>query len=417
MRAKWWKSLMAIGATAGLVLALVGPPVRSTRADSSATDIAVSHLEAGTLADGESELAKIVAAHPEDQDALLGLGVMRTMLALEHLSQGLYRYGLTPPEAFMAPVIRLPVPENPNPESITYQDFRGLLLAFYDDLSSAEATLAKVQSSDVAMVLDLKQVRYDANGDGASGDDERLMAVVQHLSGLNASEMPASLTFEFDIGDVYWLRGYEHILMAIDDFFLAHDWQQSFDASFFHFFPAMHSPLRDALPPAGDLENDQYGPIADLVSFVHIPWPVTEPERMAEVRAHLEQTIAMSRQSWQAIAAETDDDREWIPSATQTSPFASLQVTPERIAAWYKALDEAEAILDGDKLVPHWRFEQGVNLRRFFDEPQTFDLVLLTTGPGVLPYLEDGPKTSADDWNQVLAAFGNSFGLFALWVN
>ena len=389
------------------------------QADSAteAQAVTVAHLEAGTLAAGEEALAALLADDPPNADAQLGLGVIQFMQAIEHLSQGLYRYGLKPPEAFMAPVVRLPVPQNPHPQPITYQDFRDLLHAYVDDLALAEATLARVQADDVELVLDLKTIRYDVDGDGTVNDDERLLAVIQRVSGLTDEDLADSLTFNFDLGDVYWLRGYCHVLMAFGEFLLAYDWQESFDASFFHFFPAMQSPFRDALKPPGDENNDQIGPIADGISFLHIRWPVIEPDRLATARIHLKQTIALSRQSWDAIEAETDDDREWIPNARQTSPFASLVVDRERIAAWRLVLDEADAVLDGEKLVPHWRLEQGINLRRVFEEPQPFDLVLWITGPAALSYLEDGPISTSEEWRRLTEAFSGSFGLFALWVN
>jgi hypothetical protein len=127
--------------------------------------------------------------------------------------------------------------------------------------------------------------------------------------------------------------------------------------------------------------------------------------------------VALSRQSWQEIEAETDDDREWIPNARQTSPFQTLQVDTARIAAWYQVLDEAEAVLDGKKLIPHWRFGQGINLRRVFEDPRPFDLVLWITGPAALPYLEDGPVITPEEWARIMEAFEGRFGLFALWVN
>lgn len=392
----------------------------ATPGPDSATEaqaLTVAYLEAGTLAAGEAALSALLADDPANVDARLGLGVIRFVQAIEHLSQGLYTYGLKPPESFMAPVVRLPVPQNPNPQPITYQDFRDLLQAYVDGLALAEATLASVHADDVELVLDLKTIRYDVDGDGVVADDERLLAVIQHVSGLTDEDLASSLTFKFDLGDVYWLRGYCHVLMAFGEFFLAHDWQESFDASFFHFFPAMQSPFRDALKPPGDETNDQIGPLADGVSFLHIRWPVAEPERMATARTHLKQTISLSRQSWNAIEAETDDDREWIPNAQQTSPFATLVVDQEQIAAWRLVLDEADAVLDGDKLVPHWRLEQGINLRRVFEEPQPFDLVLWITGPAALPYLENGPISTSDEWARLTAAFRGSFGLFALWVN
>jgi hypothetical protein len=412
-----WKTILSGVAVAGLVLALVSTTVVPARADDAARGLAVSHLEAGTLDDGEAALAAIVAGDSTNDDARFGLGVIRFMQAIEHLSQGLYRYGLQSPESFMVPVLRLPVPENPQPQPITYADFQGLLQAYVDDLARAEETLAGITAGEVELVLDLKRLRYDVDGGSTVTDDERFIAVVQHVSGMQEEDLASSLTFAFDYGDVLWLRGYCHVLMALGEFFLAHDWHESFDASFFHFFPAMESPFREALASSGDEMEDEIAPVADLVSFLHIRWPVTEPARMIAVRTHLTQVIALSRQSWQAIEAETDDDREWVPNPRQTSPFVSLPVTSERLAAWYQVLDEADAILDGRMLVPHWRFEQGFNLRRVFEEPQPFDFVLWITGPAALPYLEDGPVVTSDEWARLTEAFGENFALFALWVN
>jgi hypothetical protein len=389
-------------------------PVLSDNAD-AAQALTVSHLEAGTLAEGETALAALVADDPANADARLGLGVIRFFQAIEHLSQALYRYGLQAPQSLMVPVLRLPVPVNPNPQPITYDDFRQVLQAYVTDLALAEETLAGVGSNDVKLVLDLARVRYDGNGDGTVTDDERLPAVIARVRGTPEQDLPPSLTFAFDTGDVFWLRGYCHVMMAFGEFFLAYDWHESFDVSFYHFFPAMHSPFRDALAPPSDSMNDQFAPVADLVSFLHIRWPVSEPGRLSDARTHLKQVVALSRQSWQSIEAETDDDREWIPNAGQTSSF--LVVNPERIAAWYQVLDEADAALDGKKLVPHWRFQQGFNLRRVFEEPQPFDFVLWVTGPAALPYLEDGPVSTPEEWSRLLEAFDGSFGLFALWVN
>ena len=380
--------------------------------------LTVMHLEAGTLAEGESTLEALLDRDTSNDQARFGLGVIRFMLAIEQLSQGLYKYGLQSPESFMAPVLRLPVPANPNPAPINYEDFQTLLDVFVTDLAHAEETLAGVSASDVKLVLDLTKLRYDVDGDGRVADDERFIAVIQRVTGITDQDIPGSLTFAFDLGDARWLQGYSHVLMAFGEFFLAHDWQESFDVSFFHFFPGMESPFRDALVPPGTSFNDDVAPVADFVSFLHIRWPVSEPARLAAVRTHLKQTIALSRESWRTILAEPDDDREWIPNPDQTNRFAALlPVTTERIAAWYDVLDEAEALLDGEKLIPHWRFTQGFNLRRVFEEPQSFDLVLWITGPAALPYLEDGPVTTPEEWERLTRAFGENFGLFAVWVN
>jgi hypothetical protein len=138
---------------------------------------------------------------------------------------------------------------------------------------------------------------------------------------------------------------------------------------------------------------------------------------MQRVRGHLKTVIALSRKSWNAIEAETDDDREWLPGPRQTQSFTGMFVDADQVAAWRAMLDETEALLDGRKLVPHWRLERGINLRRVFDEPQPFDIVLWITGPAALPYLESGPVTTREEWNRILQAFGSQFGRYAIWFN
>ena len=85
---------------------------------------------------------------------------------------------------------------------------------------------------------------------------------------------------------------------------------------------------------------------------------------MKSAHQHLEQVIALSRESWKAIAAETDDDREWIPGSKQTGVIPNVRVSAEMITGWHDFLNEAEQILAGKKLVPHWRFTKGFNFAR-----------------------------------------------------
>lgn len=94
-----------------------------------------------------------------------------------------------------------------------------------------------------------------------------------------------------------------------------------------------------------------------------------------------------------------------------------MTVTAEQIAAWHDVLDEVDALLDGEKMMPHWRFDAGINLRRVFEEPRPFDLVLWITGPSVLPYLEDGPVLTSRQWARITDAFEGSFGSYAIWFN
>jgi hypothetical protein len=402
------------GVLTGLAL-LIGVVVPAA-ADDAAQRLAVQHMEAGTLAAGEAELAALVARDPANNDARFGLGGIQFLMAVEHLAQGLYHYGLSSPRTFVVPILRLPVPPNPNPARITYTDFRDVLLRFVADLAKAEATLGAMSDADARLPVDLAKIRYDANADGVAGSGELFAAVIAQVMGTGVgAEENAPTVVAFDRADAYWLQGYANVLMALGQFLLAHDWHRSFDAGFHVFFPNADTPFVKELSLSGNEWSQER--IIDVISFLHIAWPVAEPVRMQRVHNHLKTVIALSRKSWTSIEAETDDDREWLPGPRQTQSFTGILIGADQVAAWRAVLDETEAILDGRKLVPHWRLERGINLRRVFDEPQPFDLVLWITGPAALPYLESGPVTTREDWNRILQAFGSQFGRYAIWFN
>ena len=92
-------------------------------------------------------------------------------------------------------------------------------------------------------------------------------------------------------------------------------------------------------------------------------------------------------------------------------------MTQERVDAWLAVMSELDAVVEGRKLVPHWRFDKGINLRRAILEHKNFDLVMWLTGAGVMPFLEDGAAVSSESWDQMVRAFeGNFFG-YAIWFN
>jgi hypothetical protein len=96
-----------------------------------------------------------------------------------------------------------------------------------------------------------------------------------------------------------------------------------------------------------------------------------------------------------------------------------MTVTDEMVKGWQEFLAEAEALLQGKTLIPFWRGREtrGVNLRRVFKEPTTFDLILWAQGTAAAPYLEDGPQTSAETWRRLQRVFQGEFIGFALWFN
>ena len=128
--------------------------------------------------------------------------------------------------------------------------------------------------------------------------------------------------------------------------------------------------------------------------------------------------VALSRESWKFILAETDDDHEWIPNPRQTGVLG-VPVRQEMVDGWLEFLDATEALLAGKRLLPFWRGDpsRGVNLRRVFTEPRPFDLVLWVQGTAATPYLEKGPLTKPEVWRRLQRVFGGEFIGFALWFN
>ena len=209
--------------------------------------------------------------------------------------------------------------------------------------------------------------------------------------------------------------------MTFTEAYLAHDGQELFDHSAHLFFPKAVSPYTflGPTPPDRVAGIDEMA-ILDAIAMIHVlRLPVKEPARMKAVLAHLESMIALSRESWKYIVAETDNDNEWVPNPRQQSVLPGGAVNGNMVDAWMTFLDEAEAILRGKKLVPFWRFgeERGVNLRRVFTEPRTFDLVLWFQGTAATPYLEKGPLTKPETWRRLQNVFRGEFIGFAFWFN
>jgi hypothetical protein len=209
--------------------------------------------------------------------------------------------------------------------------------------------------------------------------------------------------------------------MALGEAFLAYDGQELFDHSAGLFYPNAVTPfpfLRRATPRNEDRWGNEF--ILDAVAFVHeLRLPLAEPARMKSALAHLESMIALSHESWKFILAETDDDHEWVPNTKQHTVMPGGTVTMAMVKGWLEFLDEARALLKGEKLIPFWRSgdDRGVNLRRVFTEPRSFDLVLWVQGTAAVPYLEKGPKTQPDTWRRFQNIFRGEFIGFALWFN
>ena len=396
----------------------------------TAAPLVEKYLESGELAKGEAALLEVLAKNPKDDQAQFSLGVVRFLRAIERLGQAHYKYGLLQHRTQQIPLLRMPVPPNKSPEELSYAEARKVIQQLLDDLKATEATLAKVDTTNVKLPLHFGRIRLDLDGDGKATDSEVLWRIFAAFNrGVN-EVAGTSFVIAFDGGDVHWLRGYCHLLMSFGEAALAHDWHELFERCGHLLYPRVKTPYKylaeERTEGARPLD---FRMIADIVAFIHlINFPVEEPARMQSALEHLEAMIDQSRASWKRILAETDDDREWLPNPKQTGVIPNVRVSQEMIDGWHEFLDEAEAILKGKKLVPFWRGwskkpeevlaqGRGVNLRRVFTEPRQFDLVMWVSGTGAVPYLEKGELTDPQVWTRLMRVFrGEIFG-FAIWFN
>jgi hypothetical protein len=407
-----------------LLLATAIPPVSSAAAPEE--PMVEKYLLEGKLAEGEKALAEAVVTKPTDAQARFGLGVIQFVAAVERMVQTFHRYGLRAHAAGdMLPFARLPIPDNPRPEPIRYADLRALFVRWTEDLARAEATLAGVGSADVKLPLHFALIRLDLNADGKAEPDERLFSLYTQLNAAARNQVTpeAAKAFQitFDQGDAVWLRGYCHLLMAMGDVYLAWDAHELFEHTAPFFFPNAETPFPFLKRhPGANRQQLETADILDAVAFIHlVRFPVQEPARLKSALAHLESMIALSHDSWKLILAETDDDHEWVPNTKQHSVMPAGDVNNDMVKGWFEFLDEAKAILKGEKLIPFWRSgpESGVNLRRVFTEPRPFDLVLWVQGSGAMPYLQNGVCTSAETWTRFQRIFRGEFIGFAFWFN
>ncbi len=384
-------------------------------------------LREGRLADGEAMLLTKLQDQPNNSEAKLSLGVVRSLMAIERLGQNLYRHGSRPRNFFALnllggpggslPILRMPVPPNPNPEPINYARFREIIAEFLSGLEKAESTLAAVNDPELRLPLNFGRICLDLDGNGTCDAGEELWRVYGAVIGRTRASTTAfrDLTIALDQADAHWLRGYCHLLSGICEIILAYDESELFNRCASMVFPKVDSPV-ELVAGNGDIIQM----ILDEVAAIHLAsFPILHPERTIKAHRHFKGMIQQSRAMWVAIEAETDNDREWIPGQRQTSAVLGVRMNKEMIAGWKEFLSEAEDVLDGKKLIPFWRGEKknlGVNLRRVFHEPRNLDLILWT-GPAAIPYLEVGELTEPSVWERFNRIFRGNFIGFAIWIN
>ena len=389
----------------------------------SAKDLA-EYLREGEFRQGVEHFSGVKAGGEATNEELFSLGVVQFFAALENLAQDFHRMGLDSRIGQRAgvPFLRLPVPSNPNPEKASREGIRDSFERFHSHIESVNENLKDLNHGEhFSTPIDIAMIRIDINANGQLEESENFHTVYTFYN-RRAGAMfknDASVVIDFDLADAYWLKGYSHLLLALTDVILAHDWSKVYEHAAHVFFASVDSETGSVLASLKKKEATRYAMWADLIAGVHaMGLPVTGPERLKSAHGELLETVHCSRLTWGLIAEESDDQNEWIPNPLQTG-VTGVQISDEMIDSWGEFLDEFEAILTGEKLVPHWRIggDQGINLKRVFYDPRPFDPIFWMQGSAVIPYLEVGEVSSRETWSAITRTFRGNFIGFAIWVN
>jgi hypothetical protein len=384
-------------------------------------------LTTGKLAETERTLMAELAGKPDD-GARMTLGMTKFLRAIEDYGRTMRRFGLNNRASIIGntPFFRIPVPAHPNPVAVRPDDLRAMFDKFVKDLDAAEAALQPIEGANWKVVVRVEEIKLDFADPGETPVPVslgELLSLIGFAPRNDRGQQAAGVVVAFDKADSLWLRGYCRMLQGLAEVVLAYDARELFDHSAHIAFakPVGKYPFLKGNADRRDFDSDM---IIDAIAFIHmLRLPLKEPARLKSAHAHLIEMFANSGKMWDEILAETDGDREWIPSPKQPGAIPGIRVTQEMVTTWREFVGEAKDLLEGKKLAPFWRdsadaqIVRGVNIKRVFLEPGPFDLVLWVQGTAAAPYLEKGVTTRPDTWNRFSQVFQGQFMTFFVWWN
>ncbi len=389
-----------------------------------------------------TQVREALAPHAGEPSIDFALGGVDFLLSGERLVQRCYRHGFLSTFHNIGWVTGgrsnfLLWIGNDNPEATTAADVQAAMVEWVEGLEAAEQTLAAIDGS-FTCVLTVTDIRFDVNHDGTTSSAESLGALFRLFPPrttwnreTNRSErtalVPEGLTIAFDTGDASWLRGYCHVLMGVGEMMLAHDGSDLFDHTGHVFFPKADI-SHDYLPGstwslermAGGMQTPTPFDMTDLLAFIaNMRLPVDQPQRMSAALEHFRAAVAHGKQMWRHYDQEQDNDREWVPNPDQTAAFHGVEITPDMRDAWLLFLDEADAILEGKKVLRFWRGDgtRGIDVPKVFEEPREFDLIYWIQGSAAAPYLREGEFTTPGTWAQLDRVFRGRVFRYSFWFN
>ncbi len=361
----------------------------------------------------EERLAALDTPTPPDLFALAGLHFLSGM---ESALQLRWQTGLQADWSEL-PILRLPIPQNPNARPFTGADLDTLLTGIDSDMEAARSALAQLGDRQFQLEIRMSDLWFDINMNGVrdSGEDVSEVAGLT-LGGGRGGVAVIDPSVRFDTADAAWLTAYTHLLSAFTKAALAYD-----PAAAVERVTASAAKMKEfhGTTPANTAFDMMFGAQADRVAIILYAM-ASKPDATlaAEAHEHLLQVIQNNRRFWSLVEIESDNDHEWIPNDRQVSALG-LNMPPGTGKHWQAVLADAEAIVTGQLLVPHWRYgaEAGIDVSLMFKDPPQVDLVAMVQGEGFLPYVRKGPQASMQSWREFESLVWGDSLLFAVFLN
>lgn len=373
-----------------------------------------AEIAATGIAATEARLASLPTPTGPDLFALAGL---RFLSGVEAALQLRWQTGVQADWSEL-PILRLPIPENPAARPFTGADLTDLLTGIDADMQSARSALDTLGDQPFALEISIGDLWFDINANGSRDAGEDVAEVAGLALGARgmATEGAIAPTIRFDMADAAWLSAYTHFLQAFAKVALAYDPGPAVDRVVAA--TAALDQLQGTTPPSNAMDM-MFGRQVDRVAIIlHALAQKPDAALGRAAHDHLLQMIAENRRFWTLVAQETDNDSEWVPNEGQVSGLG-LQMPPGTGERWQAVLADAERILKGELLVPHWRLgvEAGIDVSKMFSDPPPIDLIALVQGEGFLPYARKGPLAGAQSWRDFESLVWGDAILFAVFLN
>ncbi|MBL9050226.1 MAG: hypothetical protein JNK19_08965 [Tabrizicola sp.] len=381
---------------------------------SAAAETISEEIGRSGLAATEARLATLPSPTNEELFALAGL---RFLGGVEAALQLRWETGVQADWSEL-PILRLPIPENPDARPFAPADFTTLITALDADMEASRAAIAQLGDKPFALDIRMTDLWFDINRNGTRDEGEDIGAVTGmalgggRMFGVDVQDP----VITFDTADAAWLSAYTHFLSGFSSVALAYDpepaIQRVIDSS-----KAIYALWGDT--PPNNAMDMMFGRQVDRAAMVlHALSKTPDPALAQDAHGHFLSMIQENRRFWSLVALEADNKGEWVPNENQVSGLG-LRMPPGTGERWQAVLSDAERLLKGEVLIPHWRFgaEAGINLKKAFENPPAVDLVTWIQGEGLLPYAEKGPQMGMQSWRDFEDFVQGDAMLFAVFLN